>query len=96
MNKPILYKLVDLAPTADTVVVLEECDLMWARVTTVMSAHPCAIENGNGGDVLGTFLASAAVGVEFDFKAGIRMLNGINMAGNVSSTGVILVAYRLR
>lgn len=93
MNK-IEYALVDVSTAADNVVTLEECDILWARVVVVLSAVTWAIENGNGGDVLGTFLASAAVGAEFDFKDGIRLSNGINLAGTGSNTGKILVAYR--
>lgn len=91
---PIEYAVVDLSASADTVVTAEECDLIYARVTVVMSAHEVALENGTGGDVVDVFPASSAVAVERDFKGGIRMSSGITVAANASSTGTIVVAYR--
>lgn len=93
LNNPISYKLIDLAPTADTVVTTQPCDFISARVTTVLSAHAVAIEAGTGGDVVGHFLASSAVGVTVAGD-GIRV-PALTLAGDALSTGVVLVAYRI-
>lgn len=89
----ISYAVVDLAPAADVVVTAQECDFIGAIVLTVLSAHTVDIEAGTGGDRIGAFVASSAVGIKVD-GMGVRV-SAITVAGNASSTGILLVAYRL-
>ena len=91
-NNPIEYKVIDVAPSADTVVFAGECDFIGAIITTILSAHPVAIEDGTGGAVVGQFLATSVVGTKVD-GMGVRV-SAITVAGNASSTGTMVVAYR--
>ena len=87
------YAVVDIDAAADTVVTAQECDFLGAWVTEALSAHDCDIENGNGGDVVGRFAASAAIGTAIDGH-GIRMSSGINIAANAAADGLVVVAFR--
>ena len=93
LNNPINYKIIDLSTSADNVVTTQPCDFIHIRVLEQLSSQEVDVEAGTGGDVVCTIPALAERGVTCAGE-GIR-LPALTLAGNILSTGTVLVAYRI-
>lgn len=91
VHQECLYAAVNVA-TDSTTVYNGPCLFYGAIVTTALSAHALPIQDG--ATVLCSFVASAAVGVNYMFTAGVRCETSLVVDPNDAATGGITVFYR--
>jgi hypothetical protein len=94
MSNQVYYKAVNLATATPVSVTTVPSELISIRPSVVMSAHAVTVLDGASGTLVGTLTASSAVTAKFEYD-GITLNNGIQLVPNASSTGTVIVAYRL-